>query len=152
MGKVTRFEELQCWVAARELTVEIYKLSANGMLSKDYGMKNQIRRASLSIMNNIAEGFTRYSKKEFVRFLDIGQSSAGEVKSMIYLMDDLNYFDKNTIESLHQKVDKARNLTLGMLKYLVKKMEEKDKSKNEKIVYQRVYYAINAERNSVAIT
>mgnify|MGYP000120424588 CR=1 FL=1 len=132
MGKVTRFEELQCWIAARELTVEIYKLSATGLLSKDYATKNQIRRASLSIMNNIAEGFTRFSKKEFIRFLEIGQSSGGEVKSMIYLMDDLNYFDKNTISRLHRKVDKARNMTLGMLKYLKKKLDEEQSHKKNK--------------------
>lgn len=132
MGKVTRFEELQCWIAARELTVEIYKLSATGMLSKDFATKNQIRRASLSIMNNIAEGFTRFSKKEFIRFLEIGQSSGGEVKSMIYLMDDLKYFDKNTINSLHLKVDKARNMTLGMLKYLKGKLDEEERQKNNK--------------------
>jgi len=124
MGKVTRFEELKCWTAARELTVEVYKLSMREPLSKDYATKDQLRRASLSVMNNIAEGFTRFSQKEFVRFLNIAQSSAGEVKSMIYLLDDLEYFEKTEVEKLHQKVDKARNMTLGMIKYITKQKEK----------------------------
>jgi four helix bundle protein len=125
MGKITRFEELTCWKASRELVKTIYKISSEGQLSRDFDTKSQLRRAALSMMNNIAEGFGRFSKKEFVRFLDISQSSGAEVKSMIYVLEDLEYFDVNTINDLHKKVDKARNLTLGLLKYLDGKLKTK---------------------------
>lgn len=125
MGKITRFEELTCWKASRELVKAIYKISSEGQLSRDFDTKSQLRRAALSMMNNIAEGFGRFSKKEFVRFLDISQSSGAEVKSMIYVLEDLEYFDVNTINDLHKKVDKARNLTLGLLKYLDGKLKTK---------------------------
>ncbi|MCR9288225.1 MAG: four helix bundle protein [Bacteroidetes bacterium] len=123
MAKITRFEELTCWKASRELVKLVYKLSSTGNLARDFDTKSQLRRAALSMMNNIAEGFARFSKKEFIRFLDISQSSGAEVKSMIYVLEDLEYFDTSTINELHQKVDEARNLTLGLLKYLNGKLK-----------------------------
>ncbi|MDB4728023.1 four helix bundle protein [Saprospiraceae bacterium] len=91
MAKITRFEELTCWKASRELVKLVYKLSSTGNLARDFDTKSQLRRAALSMMNNIAEGFARFSKKEFIRFLDISQSSGAEVKSMIYVLEDLEY-------------------------------------------------------------
>lgn len=124
MGKITRFEELKCWKASRELVKMIYKLSNTVKLARDFDTKSQMRRAALSMMNNIAEGFGRFSKKEFIRFLDISQSSGAEVKSMIYVLEDLEYFDEKTISNLHQKTDEARNLTMGLLKYLDNKLKQ----------------------------
>lgn len=69
--KVTRFEDLECWQAARELVKRVYEASQEGALSKDWDAISQFRRASISVMNNIAEGFARYYKNEFKRFLDI---------------------------------------------------------------------------------
>ncbi len=121
MSKITRFENLECWKAARELVKLVYQISNQGSFSKDYDLKSQMRRAAISSMNNIAEGFGRKSNKEFVRFLDISQSSAAEVKSMVYLCEDLNYAEKHQLDELHTKTDKTRNLTLGLIRYLTKK-------------------------------
>lgn len=118
--KVTRFEDLECWQAARELVKRVYEVSQEGALSKDWDARSQFRRASVSVMNNIAEGFARYYKNEFKRFLDIAQSSAAEVKSMLYLFEDLQYLDKEAIEDLHSKVNKTRNFTLALIRYLDK--------------------------------
>lgn len=74
MAKVERFEDLRCWQEARVLVKEIYLLSENGKLEKDFDTRSQLRRAALSVMNNIAEGFGRYSNKEFIRYLDIANS------------------------------------------------------------------------------
>lgn len=71
-------------------------------------------------MNNIAEGFGRKSNKEFIRFLGIASSSAAEVKSMVYVLEDMNYLNKDEILILHGKVDSARKLTLGLIRYLSK--------------------------------
>jgi len=118
MAKIEKFEDLECWKAARELVKEIFLICSKKVLSKDFEMQSQIKRAGISTMNNIAEGFSRFHKKEFVRFLDFSQSSAGEVKSMIYILEDLEYITINEATSLHLKTDKTRNLTLGLIKYL----------------------------------
>lgn len=121
MAKIERFEDLNCWKAARELSKIVYQSSIQGEISKDFGFRNQLRRAAVSTMNNIAEGFARNSDKEFIRFLDISQSSSAEVKSMIYLCQDLNYLNQQQILQLHQIVDQTRNLTLGLIRYLKNK-------------------------------
>ncbi len=121
MSKVNRFEDLKCWQAARELVNLVYELSEQGKFKKDWDTKSQYRRAALSVMNNIAEGFMRYSNNEFIRFLNFAQSSAGEVKSMTYILEDQNYLPFEDIKKLHEKADKAINLTLGMIRYLKSK-------------------------------
>ncbi|MFC1732007.1 four helix bundle protein [candidate division KSB1 bacterium] len=121
MGKVERFEDLECWKAAREVVVFIYGLCNNDILSKDFEIKNQLKRSALSIMNNIAEGFSRFHKNDFKRFLDIAQSSASEINSMTYVLEDLNYIEKHDLKKLRLLTNNARNLTLGLIKYLDKK-------------------------------
>ena len=118
MANIKRFEELECWRSARKLTKEVFLISDKGKLSKDFEIKNQIRSASLSIMNNIAEGFGRFSEKEFIRFLNVAQSSGLEVKSMLYLLEDLNYLNQDDLGNLMQEVNKTISLTLGLLRYL----------------------------------
>src|SRR5688572_9289537 len=83
MSKIEKFEDLKCWQAARKLVKEIYTMSSIGKLERDFETRNQLRRAALSSMNNIAEGFSRFGTKEFIRFLNISQSSVQEVQSMI---------------------------------------------------------------------
>ena len=106
MGKlVEKFQDLECWKKSRLLVNQIYKVCEEGKLSKDYTTNKQLKSAALSIMNNITEGFGRFSKKEFARFLNISIGSAYEVKSMIYVMEDLDYLSKNKIkEFLKDKI------------------------------------------------
>ncbi|PCJ83465.1 MAG: four helix bundle protein [Flavobacteriales bacterium] len=124
MAKIEHFEDLECWQKSRELVKYVYLISREGGLSKDYDLRSQLRKAALSVMNNIAEGFSRYSAKEFIRFLDISLGSNGEVKSMIYVLTDLNYINEKQIKKLHEITDNTRNLTLGLIRYL-KKRENK---------------------------
>lgn len=95
-NKELLFTELKCWQKARELVKFIYKMTNDW---KDYGTSNQLRRAVLSIMNNIAEGYIKRSDKETLRFLDISIGSAGEVISMSYVLEDMEY--KTTEDILH---------------------------------------------------
>jgi four helix bundle protein len=118
MAKVSRFEDLKCWQASRELVRQIYAISETGKLLKDYDTKSQIRRAALSSMSNIAEGFGKFSSKEFIRYLDIAQSSALEVKSILYVLLDMNYLLEEKINELHLMVDNTRKLTLALIRYL----------------------------------
>ena len=118
MATVSKFEDLDCWKTARQLVKLVYHLSESGKLAKDFTTKDQIRRAALSSMNNIAEGFGRHSKKEFIRFLDISQSSAIEVKSITYVIEDLGYISSEDLLLLRTKVEDTKNLTRGLIKYL----------------------------------
>lgn len=79
MPTISRFEEIEAWKTARELTNLIYKFSSQGEISRDFGLRDQIRRASVSVMNNIAEGFESQTQAQFIRYLGIAKTSAGEV-------------------------------------------------------------------------
>ncbi len=118
MAKVEKFEELVCWQKARTLVKEIYQSTNSGNLSKDFDIKSQIRRAALSSMSNIAEGFGRVSRKEFIRFLEISAASASEVKSILYVALDLEYLPKERVQILQNLTEDIKSLDLGLIKYL----------------------------------
>ena len=118
MSRITRFEDLDCWKQARIVVSSMYAVSNQGEMAKDFGTRDQLRRAALSIMNNIAEGFSRTSAKEFIRFLSISESSAAEVKSMLYVLSDLKYIDSIKSESLHLEIDEVRMQLRSFIKYL----------------------------------
>ena len=85
MATFHRFEDIESWQKARRLARRIYELTGNGDFARDFGLRDQIRRAAVSIMSNIAEGFERDSRREFARFLDIARASTGEVRSQLYV-------------------------------------------------------------------
>ena len=81
MSTIVRFDEIQAWQTARELTRLVYRLSGQGVFAKDFGLRDQIRRAAVSVMSNIAEGFESQTQPQFVRYLALSKGSAGEVRS-----------------------------------------------------------------------
>jgi four helix bundle protein len=91
VARITRFEDLGVWLKAKELSLAIYRLSGAGPFLRDYGLRDQIRRAAVSVMSNIAEGFERYSRAEFRHFLSIARGSAAEVRSQLHLARELGY-------------------------------------------------------------
>ncbi|MDX1652572.1 MAG: four helix bundle protein [Brumimicrobium sp.] len=113
--KFSRFEEINAWQKAKTLTKIIYQESS---ILNDYSFKNQIQRASLSIMNNIAEGFERISNKEFVYFLYVSKGSCGEVRSMVLLGEELGYFDKQLAAELHEQAEEISKMIAGLIKSL----------------------------------
>jgi four helix bundle protein len=112
------FEELDCWNESRALVNLVFGACENGKLSKDFGTSDQIRRAALSVMNNIAEGHGRNSRKEFIRFLDFAQSSSLEVKSITYILSDQNYLSPDHAASIRTKADRIKNMIRGLIKHL----------------------------------
>ncbi|MCF6182507.1 four helix bundle protein [Lutibacter sp.] len=119
MAKLNSFEEIIAWQKARELNSIIYAITnTNNSFSKDYGLRDQIRRASVSISSNIAEGFERETTKEFIRFLYIAKASAGEFRSQLYLAFDLDYISKNQFEEIKLKINEISKLLSGFIKYL----------------------------------
>jgi len=113
-----KYEELRIWKESRVFVCEIYKMLQN---NKDYGFKDQLQRAAISIMNNIAEGFDAGSDKLFIRYLHCAKASCGEVNSVLYLCDDLNYADKEKIIILQEK---AYSLSAGIYN-LIKHLNDK---------------------------
>jgi four helix bundle protein len=97
---IQNFEDLEIWKEARCLTREIYKLSKAANLSKDYGLRDQMRRAAVSIMSNIAEGFERGGNQEFIQFLYIAKASCGELRSELYVAVDQEYVDQKTASAV----------------------------------------------------
>jgi four helix bundle protein len=117
--KLTRFEDLQCWQEASKLAIEIYRISRDGEIGKDYGFRDQLRRSSVSIASNIAEGKERETASEFVRFLYIAKGSAGELKTQLYIAKEIGYLDGAEFFKLNQKVEKIS----GMLGNLIKSIK-----------------------------
>lgn len=100
MGKIQRFEDLEIWQNAMEITMSIYKLASNGKLSKDFGLKDQITRAAISISNNISEGFEYDNHKDFIKFLRYAKGSTGEVRNMVTFLFRIGFIK----EDYHQKL------------------------------------------------
>ncbi|MCK9303769.1 MAG: four helix bundle protein [Bacteroidales bacterium] len=102
MSKVEKFEDLFVWQKAFELSRDIYSITTNEPFARDWGLKDQIRRASVSVMSNIAEGFERYSNPDFARFLAIARGSCAEVKSQLYLAHSLDCISEENFEKLRK--------------------------------------------------
>ena len=115
-----RFEDLDAWKVARELANLIYVLGRESGFSRDYGFKDQIQRAAVSVMNNIAEGFERGSNKDFAKFLFIARGSVGEVRSMLYLALDQKYITEEQFKEAYPLCVRGSQLCWGLIKHLKK--------------------------------
>jgi len=126
-----KFEELTIWKDSRVFVKEIYVLMQH---NKDFGFKDQIQRASVSIMNNIAEGSEAGSDSLYVKYLKISKASCGEVRSMLYLCEDLNYIDKEISEVLIQKANSISGGIHKLIEYLnnCNKLNKSQKTKDER--------------------
>lgn len=113
--KNRNFENLLVWQKARELTVMVYK---QFRLCKDFSFRDQVQRAAVSVMNNIAEGYERYGKKELSHYLYISKGSCGEVRSMMFLANDLEYVSKNNAKMITDRSEEISRMLNGFIKSL----------------------------------
>ena len=120
MSKINSFEDINAWKESRKFNKEIYKRTDSGDFEKDYDFKRQIRRASVSISSNIAEGFERNTDKEFIYFLYVAKASAGEVRSQLYLALDLDYIKEAEFLVLKENIENISKMLSGLIKYLKK--------------------------------
>lgn len=120
MAMISRFEDIQAWQEARQLVKMVYKLTTSGALSKDFGLRDQIQRASVSAMTNIAEGFDCESKVEFARFLGIARRSAVEVQSLLYAAFDISYITEIQLQEYYEQARKTKALIGGFKRSLNK--------------------------------
>ena len=120
MGQIKKFEEIQGWQKARELSQVIYKITKNSELSKDFALRDQLRRSCISIMSNIAEGFARRTNKEFINFLGLAHGSVAELQSQ-HIALDRQYISKEQFHAIYCLAEETSKLIQGLAKYLKKR-------------------------------
>jgi four helix bundle protein len=120
MATFQKFEDIEAWQRARELTREIYTVSNENPFSKDFGLRDQVRKTSVSIMSNIAEGFERDGTKEFIQFLSVAKGSSGELRSQLYVALDQGYLEEERFERLLGIVLETSRMIGGLINYLRK--------------------------------
>ena len=118
MGTFKKFEEIECWKKAREVTRRVYEVSGKGSFAKDFGLKDQIRRAAVSIMSNIAEGHDRSGTGEFVQFLANAKGSAAEVRCQLYVAFDQGYINDKDFHELTDLATETGRMIAGLMTYL----------------------------------
>ena len=112
---IRRFEDLIAWQKARTLTAEIYRLTGSGSLARDFGLKDQMQRAAVSVMSNIAEGHERATPPEFARFLRIAKASCAELRSQLYVAKDVGYVPPEAFETLLAQAEEVGRIIGGLL-------------------------------------
>jgi four helix bundle protein len=118
MASFKSFKDISAWQKSRDLVKEIYSMTNSGSIVKDFGLKDQLRRAAVSVMSNIAEGFERGGNKEFVQFLSLAKGSAGEVRSQLYVALDQAYLSKENHAHLISLNIEVSRMIAGLIKYL----------------------------------
>ena len=127
--KIERFEDIEAWQMARELTRKVYRLTKKLEFAKDYGLKRQMQDAAGSSMHNIAEGFDSETNAEFIRFLRYAKRSCTEVQSELYVALDEEYISPKEFEDVYEQARRTRAAVRGFLNYL-KKYEERKPTVN----------------------
>ncbi len=124
-NRIERFEDFIAWQKARVLTAEVYKVTDEGRFAKDFGLRDQIRRAAVSVMSNIAEGFERGRTTEFHQYLSIAKASCAEVRSQFYVALDAGYMNQETFDKLMRQAIEVGQI-IGRLRASVeRKRDEK---------------------------
>jgi len=118
MATIQRFEDIVAWQKARELVRAVYKVCAEGPLGKDYGLRNQMCRAAVSTMSNIAEGFGRKTHNDFAHFLDVSRGSCTEVQSLLYVALDVEYIPQAVFDRLYEVAAHTISLISKFSSYL----------------------------------
>jgi four helix bundle protein len=118
MSQVRRFEDLEAWQTGRELTRLVYQVSARADFGRDFGLRDQIRRAAVSIVANIAEGYERDGSREFRQFLAIAKGSTGELKAHLYTALDAGFIAQNEFDDMYGLATSAGKLIGGLMRYL----------------------------------
>jgi four helix bundle protein len=118
VGTIQRFEEIRAWQTARKLTRRIYRISGQGAFARDYGLRDQMRRAAVSIMSNIAEGFESGTQALFIRYLGYAKASAGELRAQLYVGLDAGYLAESEFEELFNLAEKCSGQLSRFISYL----------------------------------
>ncbi len=135
MAKIERYEDLKCWQQSRLLVNQVYKLVSDSSLKKEFALTDQLKRASISVMTNIAEGFNRYHKKDFIRFLDYSQSSAQEVKSLLYIVEDQGMIEAEKIKEIQNNCDHCQAMVLSLINHINSTLLNSNQTNEPEVLY-----------------
>lgn len=122
---IKNYKELHIWQQSSELCVIIYKLTCNNNFTRDYSLKDQIRRSSISVPSNIAEGFSRGNNNEFIHFLKIAKGSSSELENQLYISKKIGYITTEELQSLEMKITEINSRINKFLAYLLKRRQNK---------------------------
>ena len=120
---IERFEDIEAWKEARKIVKRVYRVCSINGFKRDYSLADQMRRAAVSIMANIAEGYARNGNREFIRFLFIAKSSAAELQSHLYVAMDQGYIKEDDFKEIYQDLDKIQRMISNFIKYLKKTLK-----------------------------
>ncbi|NBC87275.1 MAG: four helix bundle protein [Bacteroidetes bacterium] len=118
MATIRRFEELEVWKDARKLTTSVYRESRHGAFAQDFGLRDQIQRAAVSVMSNIAEGFASRTTGAFIQFLGYARRSTAEIQSHLYVALDLDYISSEQFDEMYDAADNCSRQLYGFIRYL----------------------------------
>ena len=118
MAKIERFEDLDCWKSARELTRQIYQLSNKGEFARDFGLRDQMRRAAVSVLSNVAEGFESRTRPLFIEYLSRAKASCGEFRAQCYVALDTSYLVKIEFDQVFALAEKCSRQISNFIHYL----------------------------------
>jgi len=118
MAGIERFEDIEAWQKARELSKLIYAVSNEGPFARDFGLRDQIRRAAVSVMSNIAEGFDRGGNRELIQFLYIAKGSTAEIQAQLYVALDAGYLNQERFQQLYELAGDTSRMLGGFIRYL----------------------------------
>ena len=118
MSKIDRIEDILVWQKAKSLTIEIYKASNQSIFARDFGLRDQIRRAAVSIPSNIAEGFGREGNKEFLQFLSIAKGSLYDLKTQLIIANEIGYLDNEIFIKISNDSDEVGKMLTSFMNYL----------------------------------
>lgn len=124
--KIIKFEELNIWKLSLKITKSIYDLTSKKEFIREFALKDQIRRAVVSISSNIVEGFEKNNNNEFMRFLKIAKGSTGELRNQIYICRDINYISQKEFENLNEELESLASQIGAFIYYLSKKRLNKE--------------------------
>ena len=134
MPTIKRFEDLHCWKSARDLVNMVYEATNQSPFNRDYGLRDQIRRAAVSVMSNIAEGFNAGSDAEFMRFLSFSRRSVSETQSQSYIALDQKYITQSTFDQIYTKANETERQVNALISYL-NRSKTQFSAKEEKSTY-----------------
>jgi Predicted pyridoxal phosphate-dependent enzyme apparently involved in regulation of cell wall biogenesis len=152
MATIERFEDLEAWQRARELTNVIYDMSDIGAFARDFGLRDQIRRASVSIMSNIAEGFESRTSRLYIEYLGRAKASCGEVRAQLYIACDRHYIPHEVFRQAHSLAERVSQLIHGLMRYLKTFVNHCDQIREHEADYDTSYIRQEIAMSPTSIT
>lgn len=135
MAKIEKYEDLKCWQQSRLLVNQIFEVISDSSLKKEYALTDQLKRAAISVMTNIAEGFSRYHKKDFIRFLDYAQSSSQEVKSLLYIVLDQKKIPTEKVQEIQNNCEHCSAMILSLIKHINNSLNNSNQTNEPEVFY-----------------